>query len=153
MRSLSLFAAMAALTLSACAATSTSPPGSYPAVGTVGAVADAVNLPPPVSIADRTKLDETVGIGFETAVTAAADLATLAVRTGVVPTNRLGELRERVAWARAAVAGVRAAYDTGNAASYKVAVAGAQCAIARVQSLATGKADAPCDVAKEGVVR
>jgi len=136
----------AVLSLAACAVAPPETAGGTapPVIGAAAAAADAVNIPAPVTIADRTALDETAGIGFETAVTVAADLATMAVRTKVVPTSRLVELRERVAWARVAVGSVRAAYDTGNATSYRAAVATASCAIGRVRSLATGATDAPC---------
>lgn len=152
MRRLSILAAIAALSLCACSTTSTAPPGPIATVDAAATIADATGTPPPVTIADQTTIDETAGIAFESAIAAAADLATLAVRTRVVPDSKLGELRERVAWARTAVGAVRAAYDTGNARSYKAAVASAGCAIARVRTLATGAADAPC-AANKGEVR
>lgn len=139
-------AAISLVALSACAVAQPDAEGwaAPPGIAEAAAVADAVNVPAPATIADRTSLDETVAIGFETAATVAADLATLAVRTNVVPTSRLAELRERVAWARVAVGSVRAAYDTGNANSYRGAVLTATCAIGRVRSLATGAPDAVC---------
>jgi len=134
------FTLAAALAISACA---TIPPGTMDA-DTVATVADSVNAPPPVVLADRTTIDESAGIAFETAVAAAADLATLAVQTGVVPTDKLPALKARVAQARVAVRAVRAAYDTGNAASYRAAVSQATCAVNAVRTLSTGAPDAPC---------
>lgn len=139
----------AVLSLAACSAATSTPPATAgntvpPIVEAAATAADLANVPAPVTFADRTTLDETAGIGFETAIAAAADLATLAVKTKVVPSSRLVELRERVAWARVAVGSVRAAYDANNATSYRAAVATASCAIGRVRSLASGAPDAPC---------
>lgn len=104
------------------------------------AVVADMTLPPPAAIADRTTLDEGAALGFETAIAATADLATLAVRTGAVKRAQLPRLRELSADARQAVAAVRWAYDSGNASNYGVAITRATSAIAAVRGLVKGEA-------------
>ncbi len=92
--------AAAALALSACA--------TVPAVP-----------PAPVAVASQTALDEKGAIAAETAYTAAARAAALAIRAGLVSdpamVQRIGKLDRQ---AYAAVQATRAAYDAGNASSY-----------------------------------
>lgn len=95
--------AAAALALSACASVPAAPPA-------------------PIDLTARTTLDEKGAIACETAYTAAARAAALAIRAGVVrepaTIQRIGELDRQ---AYAAVLATRAAYDAGNASSYVTA--------------------------------
>lgn len=85
----------------------------------------------PSSVANQTKLDEQVGLTVTLAYTAAARAAALAIKTGLVKDKatiaRIGELDKR---AYAAVLGVRAAYQAGNATDYLSALTQARTAIA-----------------------
>lgn len=95
--------------------------------------------PSPSSIADKTTLDEKVAITVETGATAAAELATLAVKAGVIKgTTNLERLRSANAELRRAVAATRAAYNAGNATSYTDAANQATAAIAAITALAKG---------------
>lgn len=73
----------------------------------------------PVDLTSQTTLDEKGAIAAETAYTAAAKAASLAIRAGVIhdpaTIKRIGELDRQ---AYAAVQATRAAYDAGNASSY-----------------------------------
>lgn len=87
------------------------------ALSSCGTVA---SLPPaPVDLTAQTTLDEKGAIAAETAYTAAAKAAALAIRAGVISNpatvQRIGELDRQ---AYAAVQATRAAYDAGNASSY-----------------------------------
>lgn len=83
----------------------------------VGGLTDVASTP--AAVANQTVLDEKGAIAVETAYTAAAKAAALAIRTGVVSDpntiRRIGELDNR---AYAAVQATRAAYNAGNASSY-----------------------------------
>lgn len=113
-----IFALGASLSLLAC-----SPTSVVHSAGTVAAAtADAAGVPAPVTYADRTVLDEKAAIGAETTYTLAAKAAALAIRTGLVsePATvvKIGDTNRK---AYAALLKVRAAYRTGNAASYSAA--------------------------------
>lgn len=75
--------------------------------------------PAPVDLTSQTVLDEKGAIACETAYTAAARAAALAIRAGVITDpakiRRIGEM-DRAAYS--AVLATRAAYDAGNASSY-----------------------------------
>lgn len=96
---------LAPLTLAACT------PGGLTSVPTT-----------PAAVADQTVLDEKGAIAAETAYTIAARGAALAIRTGAVSDpaiiQRIGQLDRQ---AYSAVQATRAAYEAGNAASYKAA--------------------------------
>lgn len=76
----------------------------------------------PAAVAPDNVLDERLGLAVETAYTAAAKSAALAIRTRVVTDpatiRKIGELDMR---AKAAVNATRAAYDARNAKSYNEA--------------------------------
>jgi hypothetical protein len=122
---LTLFPALAALALCACATTPTTSGGSPLA---------------PSTYADKTAVDESAAEGFEVAVTVAADLATLAVQTGRVKGADLDRLARASAVARIAVAGVRSAYRSGNSATIAEATANAKMSIAALSAIAKGEA-------------
>lgn len=122
----------AALALAGCTTA-----GAVHTAGTVAAVtADAAGVPPPVTYADRTTLDEKGAIGAETTFTLAAKAATLAIRSGIVsePATivRIGEVRGK---AYAALLKIRSAYRIGNAASYSAAFREFEAAIADLNTL------------------
>lgn len=122
---LTLFPAVAAaLALSACATVPTT--GGPPLA--------------PSTYADRTTVDENAAEGFELAVTTAADLATLAVKTGQVKGAGLDRLARASAIARIAVASVRSAYRSGNSTTIAEAVANAKQSIAALSAIAKGEA-------------
>lgn len=133
-----MLVAVAALALSGCGKMPLSSAGDIAPIAATAA--DVAGVPAPATFADKTTLDESTGIAFETGITAAANLATLAVKTGVIKgTANLEWLRGLVGKARVAVAGVRAAYRTGNATSYKAAVAEASNAIGAVGAFVASK--------------
>ena len=115
-----LIGAIALLMLAACTT-----PGSIP--------------PGPSVIADQTTMDERTVIAFDTAVSTAADLATVAVKAGLVKGANLDRLAALSAKARAAVLALGAAYRAGNATGYAEAIGQANSAIAGIRSLATGE--------------
>lgn len=123
---------LAALVLTGCTTA-----GTIHTAGTVAAVtADAAGVPPPVTYADRSTLDEKGAIGAETTFTMAAKAATLAIRAGIVsePATivRIGEIRGK---AYAALLKVRSAYRVGNATSYGAAFREFEAAIADLNTL------------------
>ncbi|WP_332802754.1 hypothetical protein [Sphingomonas sp. RT2P30] len=96
-------------------------------------------LPAPVTVANKTTLDENAAIGFDSAIEAAADLATLAVNAHVIKPSQLPALRELSRKARLAVAAVHSAYGSGNAETIAAAVANAQSAIDDIRAMAKGQ--------------
>ncbi len=114
MRRLTLFAALACFSLTAC---ETVPPT-------------------PTSVASATVLDEKGAIAVETAYTLAARAAAIAIQFGGVrdpaTVARIGEL-DRIAFDR--VANVRSAYNAGNAATYDAAFAEAMTVIRSILAL------------------
>ena len=77
----------------------------------------------PSEAADRTVLDEKAGIAIETAYTAAAEAARLAIIAEVVTPAQAERIAVLDRQAYAIVQQTRAAYDAGNAASYEAAAA------------------------------
>lgn len=96
--------------------------------------------PAPITVADRTKVDEQLGLSLTLAYTAAARAAALAIETRLVrdpaTIRRIGELDRR---AYAAVQGVRTAYLAGNAAGYVEALKGANAAVSELLAAAKGE--------------
>lgn len=93
----------------------------------------------PASVADTTTMDETAAIKFELSVTAVADLATLAIKTGIVKDPAtIARIHALVPKARAAVDAVRSAYNAANAAAWKTAFTEASKILADIQTLAAG---------------
>lgn len=135
-----LFAALAALCLSACSML----PGL--AAGVLGASA-----PPPVQVANQTTLDEKAALAIESFYTGFARAGALAFRTGAVtpssnpavqrddfcprilrreiePSDTGMSLMAVECRLRAARDAARAAYDAGNAANYNAAFSSAMLA-------------------------
>ena len=107
-----------------------------------GPLTPPANILPPVpnAYAQKTVLDEQAALAVELAYQASALAMLGALRSGLVTgevANRLGEADQK---AYAAVQLVRAAYDTGNAASYAGALSRARELIAQTLSLAKGTA-------------
>lgn len=100
-----LFTLLAALSLSGCAA--------LPAL---------MGVPvSPAAVADRTVLDERIAISVETAYSAAAEAATVAIRANLVSADQARRIADLDNQAYAAVQATRRAYDAGNATSYSQA--------------------------------
>lgn len=102
------------------------------------AAADSAGVPPPVTVADRTTIDEKTVIAFEKSVTLAANLATIAVKAGAIRGDNLDRLSALEVQAKGAVRRVRAAYAAGNATSYKAAIADLSTALDGLSSLIPG---------------
>lgn len=119
--------------------------------GPMAAVESAVTGGP-VVVADRTKLDEQVGISLTTAYTAVSKAAGIMIEVGLIKDTatitKLGEL-DRVAYA--AVMAVHDAYLSANNASYLRAIADANAAVKRflaaAQAARHASADPPAKVA------
>lgn len=94
----------------------------------------------PAAIADRTAIDEQVGLTITLAYTGASRAAALAIRTrpalSPATIRKIGSL-DRTAFA--AVEAVRAAYKAGNSDSYAAALTDARMAVAALLTAATGE--------------
>jgi hypothetical protein len=121
MKRIGLMAALVAVALSACAP-----------------VVDAVTGGP-VTVSDRTKVDEQVGLTVTLAYTAASRAAALAINTGLVTDRatiaRIGQLDAR---AYAAVQAVRTAYLAANGTGYLSALTQARQAVADLLAAVKG---------------
>lgn len=123
----------AALVLSAC-----TPSG----IASTGATAaDVAGVPAPVTVADKTLLDEKALTGIELAYKAARIAVELGVDTGVIKGATATRFAALDNQAFLAVTTARSAYRTGNAPSYRTALSEAQAAIAGILTL-TGKTGA-----------
>lgn len=93
----------------------------------------------PSAVADRTVIDEQVGLAVTLAYTAAARSAALAIRVGAVKDaaaiKRIGALDSR---AFLAVQGVRSAYLSGNSSNYADALGSANVAVGQLLDAAKG---------------
>ncbi len=127
------------LALSACGGLA--PPTTAGAISTAGATAaDAVGVPAPVTVADKTTLDESLGRGANLAYKAARTACEIAVDAGVIKGATATRFRVLNRQAYAAVQAVDRAYATGNARSYREAVDQAQALAGQLLTL-TGKAN------------
>lgn len=118
--------------------------GCAPLLGMLTAGLPASVPASPAAVADKTTLDEKGALGLETAYSAAARLATVAFKVGIVApskdadvkranfcqlvlaglavvTDRGGQVAALDCKAYSALQKVRAAYDAGNATSYAAA--------------------------------
>lgn len=106
--------------------------GVQTAINSAATVADAAGAPAPVTIDDKTTLDETALLRLERLYKAARTAVEMAVDAGVIR----GALATRIAaadtFAFSKLRLARAAYDTGNAASYAQALREAEPAIAAI---------------------
>lgn len=102
-------------------------------------IASAALGPPenlvPAAAADKTVLDEQVAISVELAYQAAVLTVSTATKAGLVKGATAEKLLAADKKAYQAVLAVRAAYDTGNARSYKEAETAAKNAIRQMVSL------------------
>lgn len=89
----------------------------------------------PSAIANRTVADEKAALGVELAYQAANLAALTANRAGLVSAAMALGIADADRKALAAVHAVRAAYDTGNAASYREADARARMALSEFLAL------------------
>lgn len=89
-------------------------------------------LPGPAVIAERTVLDEKVGIAATVGYTAASTLGNRLSRLGVIPRPAFQALDQR---GYDAVIAIRAAYLTGNAATYDKAIEQAKAATVAIGEL------------------
>lgn len=105
------------------------------AVNSAATVADAVGAPPPVTIADKTVLDEQAGLAITSGYRAAVTAARLANRVRPFSPALKAKVADLDNRAFAAVAGVRTAYETGNADSYREAAARARSLIDQIVAL------------------
>lgn len=86
--------------------------------------------PAPASVADQTKVDEQAALSVELAYQSAVLAVRTANRAGLLSPADRARAAELDTRAYAAVQAVRAAYEAGNAASYRSAVESARSAIA-----------------------
>jgi hypothetical protein len=92
----------------------------------------------PAALADRTTLDERAGLSVELAYQAANLAIRTANRAGLLAPSAKAKARALDDTAFAAVGKARAAYDAGNAASFKEADAAARNAVSDLLSLVKG---------------
>jgi hypothetical protein len=92
----------------------------------------------PAAVADRTTLDERAGLSVELAYQAANLAIRTANRAGLLTPAAKAKARTLDDTAFAAVGKARAAYDAGNASSFKEADAAARSAVADLLSLVKG---------------
>lgn len=126
MRFLALFAALA---LAGCGVNA----GTVASTGATAA--DVVGVPPPVTVADRTSLDERGLLALELAYKAARIAVEISVDTKVVWGATAARVADYDQQAFLALSVARGAYRTGNASSYRTALDEAQAAISQLLSL------------------
>lgn len=102
---------------------------------TGAAIADGVGASPPVTVADRTVLDEKAAIAAETAYRLSARAAALAIKAGIVSGPSVARIGELDRQAYAALTALRAAYRAGNATGYVEAFAQFNRAVLAVNSM------------------
>lgn len=109
------------------------------AVVSAGATAaDTVGIAPPSTVADKTVLDEEVGLGLTTAYRGAVALARVANRAKPFSPALKVRVAELDSKAFKAVAAVRTAYEAGNQDSYTAAAKTARGLIDEIIALAGG---------------
>lgn len=86
----------------------------------------------PVAVADKTLLDEKIGIAATVGYTAASTLGNRLSRLGVIDRAQFQALDQK---GYAAVLAIRAAYLTGNATNYASAIEQAKAATAAIGGL------------------
>jgi len=124
-----LLALVAAISLSGC---------------TVAQASGALGIPTPVEYAQRTAVDEQVGVGIENAYKAFRLTVELGVDTGFIKGPLAAKVRQADLCAYQAVLIYRQAYKTANAADLLMAARSANIAIE--QALAAIKGDAKCSL-------
>lgn len=105
----------------------------------IDALASASDPPPeqlqPGTYADKTTLDEQSGLAAELAYQAAALTVSTATKAGFIKGDTAKAIKAADARAFKALRMVRAAYDAGNARSYKDALTAARTAVGEILSL------------------
>jgi hypothetical protein len=132
-----LIAAALSLPLAGCMGQGSAPtsPGSA-AVVAAGAVLDTTVPIKPVEIADRTTIDEAVGIGATNAYTAASRMGAALARAGLIDKAKFKAADQR---GIEAVRALRIAYLTLNATKYADAIDRAYAAVAAMSALTPTK--------------
>lgn len=115
-----------ALALAACAITPKA------AVSTAARAADTIGAPAPANLADQTTLDEGALLRLERIYKAIRTAAEMAVDTGMIRGAMATRIADADNFAFGKLRLARAAYDTGNAASYTQALREAEPAIAAI---------------------
>lgn len=101
------------------------------ASGCASTVSAGASLPPPVVVADNTKLDEQAALSLTLAYTAAATLAKVTIDRGIVKDkNVIAQIGFYDNSAKAALDAVNGAYAAGNASDYGKAIALARQSVA-----------------------
>lgn len=130
-----ILVALAAGALSACTAMG----AIGTAVGLGTAVADASGVPPPVTYANHTTVDEKAGIAIETAYNAWWRALDLSIDVGYVTPAKAAAVAAIDNKAYAATLAAQHAYLAGNSSSFKAAEAEARAAIKEGLALVKGK--------------
>lgn len=107
------------------------------------ALAGCATIPPsvpaaPVEVADRVTVDETTAIAVYTGVEAAAELAALAVKAGVIKGRGLDTLADLSRRGRAGITAAEKARLAVNATSWTAAVAELNGITSQLRTLAKG---------------
>lgn len=111
---------------------------------TPGALSQAVGIPTPIEYAERTAVDEQVGVGIENGYKAFRTAMELAVDTGFLKGARAATVQRANRCAYAAVMVYRQAYQTANKADLLAAARSANIAIAQATASFTG--DSKCSL-------
>lgn len=114
-----------------------------PMLGALASASDPPASVQPGTYADKTTLDEKAGIAVEVAYQAAALAATGLAREGLVSGDAAARLKSADAKAYAATQKARAAYDAGNARSYRDLEKAATGIIAEFLGLIISKGESP----------
>lgn len=131
---LMLLAAALSMSLAGCmgqGSAITSPGGV--ATAAAGAVLDSAIVTKPVDVANRTTLDEALGIGATNAYTAASRMGAALARAGLIDKARFKAADQA---GIEAVRALRRAYLTLNASKYNEAIDRAYAAVAAMSALA-----------------
>lgn len=120
-----LLIAVLALALAACTGGNLASTGPAAIAG----AADGAGLPAPATIADQTTLDEESLLRVERLYKALRTALEMGVDTGLIRGAFAAQIGEGDRKAFALLGAARTAYDTGNAATYRDAVAKAEAAI------------------------
>ncbi len=111
---------------------------------TPGQVSTAVGIPTPIEYAERTAVDEQVGVGIENGYKAFRTAMELAVDTGFLKGERAATVQRANRCAYAAVNVYRQAYLTANKADLLAAARSANIAIEQATASFTG--DSKCSL-------
>ena len=111
---------------------------------TLAQASGPLGIPVPVEYANRTAVDEQVGVGIENGYKAFRTAVELAVDTGFLKGERAATVQRANRCAYAAVNVYRQAYKTANAADLLLAARSANIAIA--QAVASFSGDSKCSI-------